>query len=475
MTLLAFMLLFEEFRAESWDGWRAHLAKLTPSVREFFAIVGRGAGKSRIVALIACYFASREYRRTPGEHIYIGVFAPDRKQAGVTFRYIVGLLKSVPSLAALIVAESKDSIELSNGVIIEVLTASVAAPRGRAYALVIVEEAAFLPTDDSADPDVELLRAVRPALARVPGSLLAVVSSPYARKGVLFEAWRRYHDGSDKEVVLVQAPTAELNPVFDARAIAKAYEDDPISAAAEYGAQFRSDVESYIDPLKVRECVISGRIELPPSIGVDYVAFVDVAGGSGTDSSVLGIGHRTLRGDQPVAVSDCLRETKPPFSPEETVAEYCALLKSYRIREVVGDRYAGEWPREAFRRHGIVYKTADRAKSDFYRDALPLLNSRRIELLDNPRLLQQLTGLERRTARGGRDSIDHAPGQHDDIANVVAGLAVLTAGKEHLGGWLVLPDDFGTTLTEQEKRNRDMLVQMRRYAEGEPTGHDYFL
>jgi hypothetical protein len=30
--------------------------------------------------------------------------------------------------------------------------------------------------------------------------------------------------------------------------------------------------------------------------------------------------------------------------------------------------------------------------------------------------------LERRTARGGRDSIDHPPGAHDDLANAVAGL-----------------------------------------------------
>src|SRR2546423_568460 len=103
MTLLEFMRLFEEFRAPSWDGWRAILARLTPTVREFFAIVGRGAGKSRIVALLACFFASRPYRRAPGENIYIGVFAPDRKQAGITFRYILGLLRSVPSLAALIV------------------------------------------------------------------------------------------------------------------------------------------------------------------------------------------------------------------------------------------------------------------------------------------------------------------------------------------------------------------------------------
>ena len=66
-------------------------------------------------------------------------------------------------------------------------------------------------------------------------------------------------------------------------------------------------------------------------------------------------------------------------------------------------------------------------KSDIYRDMLPLLNSRRCQLLDNRRLTSQLHGLERRTARGGKDSIDHGPGAHDDVANACAGAIVLAS------------------------------------------------
>jgi hypothetical protein len=98
-------------------------------------------------------------------------------------------------------------------------------------------------------------------------------------------------------------------------------------------------------------------------------------------------------------------------------------LKSYRVSRITGDRYAGEWPRERFREHGVSYEPAQKPKSDLYRDLLPIINSRKLDLLDNARLLTQLAGLERRTARGGRDSIDHAPGAHDDLANAVAGLA----------------------------------------------------
>jgi len=92
----------------------------------------------------------------------------------------------------------------------------------------------------------------------------------------------------------------------------------------------------------------------------------------------------------------------------------------YGIGEVCGDRYAGEWPRERFRAHGVTYVPSEKTKSDLYAALLPLVNSCRVELLDDRRLLGQLGGLERRTARGGRDSIDHAPGGHDDVCNAAA-------------------------------------------------------
>src|SRR5262249_49359805 len=86
------------------------------------------------------------------------------------------------------------------------------------------------------------------------------------------------------------------------------------------------------------------------------------------------------------------------------------------IAQVFGDRYAGEWPREQFRHYGVNYEPADKTKSDLYIDLLPLLNSRNIDLLDNERLISQITGLERKTARSGKDSIDHSPGGQDDLA-----------------------------------------------------------
>lgn len=428
MTILEFMNLFPEFRASSWDAWRGKLARITEAVREFYAICGRGCGKSRMNALLATWFSSREYQRAPGESIYIGVFAPDRKQAGITFRYVLGLLHSVPALAALIARETRESIELSNGVVLKVITATKAAPRGRAYALVIIEEAAFLPTDQAAEPDVELLRSVRPALARVPGSLLCVVTSPYARRGIIWAAWQKYHDKPDGAVVLVQADTLSLNPTFDRAEIERAFLDDEPAARAEYGAEFRSDLEAFVSREAVEACRVADRLELPPVSSLSYVAFLDPSGGS-SDSFTLAIAHRE---DERV-ILDLVRERKPPFSPESVCKEFADDMKRYRISSATSDRYAGEWPREQFAKHGISVQASERNKSEIYLELLPNLNSGKIELLDSPRLVAQLIGLERRTARGGKDSIDHAPGGHDDLINAAAGaLGLCSVPVAHL-------------------------------------------
>jgi hypothetical protein len=254
--------------------------------------------------------------------------------------------------------------------------------------------------------------------------LLAAISSPYARRGELWRAYAQpFGEKGDPLVLIAQGASRDLNPSLPQKVVDRAFERDTADAAAEYGGEFRTDVESFISREVVEACVIEGRFELPPASGVYYFAFVDPSGGS-SDSFAMAISHRDKDG---VIILDALRERKPKFSPEAVVAEYVALLKGYRVHRVQGDRYAGEWPREQFKKRGVAYEPAANPKSDLYRDMLPILNSGRVELLDHPRLATQLTGLERRTARSGKDSIDHAPGGHDDVANAVAGALMLAA------------------------------------------------
>lgn len=437
---------------ETWRAWRAFLAALfgLPMGEEALAlyrrctgrqgppagfleavlIVGRRGGKSIVLALVAVFLACfRDWRPylAPGERATVMVIATDRKQARVIFRYILAFLEGVPMLAPLVERKTGEAVDLGNRVSIEVHSASFRSTRGYTVVAALCDETAFWRSDDSANPDREILDALRPAMATVPGAMLLCASSPYARRGELWRAFRLHHGREDSPVLVWRANTLTMNPSVPERVIAEAYDRDAASAAAEYGAEFRKDIESFIAREAVEACVTPGVRERGRLAGARYQAFVDPSGGS-ADSMTLAIGHDEERDGRRVAVVDAIRERVPPFSPEDVTAEFAELLAAYGVREVEGDRYGGDWPAEAFKRHGITYTPAAKPKSDLYRDLLPTLNAGQAELLDHPKAVAQLCGLERRTARGGRDSIDHSPGAHDDLANVVAGLVVKLRG-----------------------------------------------
>lgn len=396
---------------------------------EAWLVCGRRAGKSFILALIAVFLACfHSYQRylQPGERATVIVVAADRKQARVILRYIRGLLHGVPMLRRLIENETKEGFDLTNSITIEIGTASFKSVRGYAICAALLDEVAFWPSDNSAEPDYEIINAIRPAMAQFPNAKLLCASSPYARKGALYSAHKTYF-GKPGPILLWQAATRTMNATVPQSVIDAAMERDPASARAEYLAEFRSDIEALLAREAVEACISPSVRERPAISRIKYRAFVDPSGGS-ADSMTLAIGHR----EGPGIVLDCVRERRPPFSPEDVVREFAATLKEYRISKVVGDRFGGEWVREPFRRHGISYELSAQPKSDLYRDALPLINSKVLDLLDHDRLTNQLLGLERKTARGGKDSIDHGPGGHDDIANVVAGVASLLS-KKHSG------------------------------------------
>jgi hypothetical protein len=443
------------FQGASWEAWKAFLAALfglgmdeeqlalyrahtrrtdTPLAPfvEAELIVGRRGGKSRILALIATYlsmFRTYDEYLAPGEVATIAVIAADRKQARSIFRYIVGLLEGVPSLASAIQDLTSDTITLDNHVIIEIQTASFRAARGYTFAAILADETAFWRSDESsANPDIEIFRALRPGMSSIPGAVLLNASSPYRRAGLLWATYQRHYGRDGARVLVWKASTLEMNPKVDEAIIAEAFEDDPESAASEFGADFRTDIADFIGRQVVDACVEAGCHERPPALtaGRRYSAFIDAAGGSGSDSMTLGVAHLERDG---IPVLDALRERKPPFSPDDVVSEFVALMKCYGVYKAESDKWGGDWVGEAFRKQGITVVPCAKPKSDIYRELLPLLNAHRCSLLDHPRLISQLCGLERRTARGGKDSIDHAPLGHDDVANAGAGVLVMVSAS----------------------------------------------
>jgi hypothetical protein len=476
--------------ANTWKGWESFLAALfalpmtaemhatykkftgrddvpNQQVSESYLVKGRRAGGSIISAFIGTYLATfRDYSKVlaPGEIGTLPIIASDKRQARNILNYVNGFFDEIPILSRMVAHRTKESITLTNQVRIEVHTASFRSVRGYTIITAILDELAFFQTGDSANPDVEIVNALRPAMATIPNSLLLGISSPYARRGVLWDAFHDYYGKANAPVLVWKADSRSMNPKLNPVTIALAYARDAAKASAEYGAEFRTDVEAFLT-LELVQAATRNVTERAPLNGITYSAFVDPSGGQ-SDSFTLAVAHT----ENDTAILDLLVEAEAPFSPEAIVAKFCGRLKAYRVSEVTGDRYAGSWPREQFEKRGVSYRVAELTRSEYYLELLPLLTSGNCELLKNKRLETQLVGLERRTARSGKDSVDHQPGGHDDLANSVAGvLTIVSSGAgvygvlaydQQVAAGMVTENEFGMpspgqrAIVEQLKRER---------------------
>ena len=318
------------------------------------------------------------------------IFAPDQRQSTIVLDYATAIFEDSPLLSQLIQTRTADSLILNNNINIEVRSANFRRLRGATFIGVLGDEIAFwMDSDFSANPDSEILNSVKPGLLTTSGPMFSI-SSPYARKG---ELWKRYDENfgpdGDPCVLVAKGSSIDFNNTLPQAVIDRALEKDPVAARSEYLAEFRSDVEEFVSLDAVRACINPNIFERPPQSNLTYHGFVDPSGGS-ADAMSLAVGHVDMA--RQVMCVDCIRCVDPPFSPE-VCEEFSRVLKSYRISKIIGDKYGGVWCREQFGRFGILYEQSAAPKSDLYLTLLALLNSRRIALLDNKKLVNESSAL----------------------------------------------------------------------------------
>ncbi len=443
-------LFGDQFGGESFAGWRALLAafyglELSDDERatleaitgrtdapssafgELWLAVGRRGGKSQVAALIATYEAAFKDHRTRlavGEWATCLLIAADRSQARTLLRYVRGLFEH-PLLAPLVTRQTESGIELGGTrTVIEIATASYRAVRGYSLACVVADEIAFW-FHDGASPDREIIQAIRPALATLGGPLIAL-SSPYAKRGILWDTYKRHYGGDSARILVAQAPSRTMNPTLPQSVIDEAMADDPEAARAEFLAEFRSDISSFLDVELIERATRSRPLELPPRDGEQYFGFVDPNGG-GKDEFTMAIAHV----EGALTVVDLVRGRHG--SPATIAEEFAAIFKQYRIGAVHGDRYAGRWPSDEFRKHGVEYIASELDRSALYLELMARINSGAVILPPDDRMKRQMANLERRTHRSGRDTIDHPPGSNDDRANAVAGAVAFSRTRTATG------------------------------------------
>ena len=197
-------------------------------VEELIAIVGQRGGKSHAVSAMATHTAAlcEHSALVPGERGVLLIIAPDQRQAQIVLDYITAAFEASPILRQLIEQRTQWSLRLMNGVDIEVRASDWRRLRGLTLIEVIADESGYFFNENSANPDDEILNAVRPGLATTSGRL-TLISSPYARRG---ELWRSYqkHFGphGDPRILVAQGPSRTFNPTLPQSVVDRAMERD---------------------------------------------------------------------------------------------------------------------------------------------------------------------------------------------------------------------------------------------------------
>ena len=238
--------------------------------RRGYVICGRGSGKSYMSSLIVTYlacFVDWSKGLALGGRPVVLLVAPTTEQAKIDLAYVRGILEESPILRGMVANVTASSVELRTrtGIVeIQVVSANYRSIRGRAICAAVVDESAFLRQEESSQPDAEIVNAITPALGRFgKKSVLLVVSTPYSRRGVLYQGYRKFFGSEDADAICWLAPTLIMNPSFDKDVIDEALAEDPAKASAEYLCEWRSDIEGFVGLEVIEACVASGVREIP--------------------------------------------------------------------------------------------------------------------------------------------------------------------------------------------------------------------
>lgn len=397
------------------------------SFGEVTVVAGARAGKdSRIAAPIVCFealFAGHEQHLAKGERAIIPLVAQDQRATRIAFGFVRDYLLGSKLLASMVDGEPLNSeIRLKNRVTIFCFPCVQKSLRGWSCPVGVLDELAFFRLEGSADSDAEIQASLRRGMLGFPSPRLVKISTPYMKNGVLYEDFKRYFGQDSPDVLVWRAPSMLMNSSLRSERLDRERRLDAERFAREYEAEFAEDLESFLPGAWIDAAVVPGRHELPPLPGVTYTAAVDPSGG-GADTFTLCVVHAEGEGATRRVIQDVMkgwgRVRGQTIDLKGVVAEIAEIVRRYGLSSVRGDRYAGQWVRQAFEAHGIRYADTEE-KSKAYLELEPLFAQGTIEILDHAQLTRELKTLERRARPGGKILVDHPHGGHDDYANALA-------------------------------------------------------
>lgn len=429
-------------------GYPTSITRIPYTPREYsllVGILGRRSGKSStITALAVLYealFGGHLAEVQPGQDVVIPYIAQDLATAKANMIFIALLAQRVPMLAAQIVSASRDKIELKNGITILPEPPAIKTGRGFAMPVVVGDELGFwYRTAEAANPDYEVQRAVSYAQLQFSRSKQFLISTPYTEEGLLWDYYRAGTAGykaalDDRDeyadCLVLQASTAAMeNPRITKKKLQSILADDPEAFIRESLARFVHSISGFLPSDLVFEATNGNKLERTRAenevsqVMPLYVAAMDPA--FRHDTFAFTIFHMDTQGN---VVQDLLRTWTPDqkagirLDPTAIMTEIGNILHQWNINVVYSDQYQLEALQQLALRHQfsiIGHDFTGRSKAKMYGSLLHLLRTKKIQLLNVPTIVSQLTQLQKKLNPMGQISIAAPAGKHDDVASVIA-------------------------------------------------------
>jgi hypothetical protein len=406
--------------------------------REAWMIVGRRGGKSdrfasTIIAYEACYGGHEKFI-SRGQPAFCFLISQDLRNAAANLHFVRAAVEAGTIGYNLIDQPvTRYALRLKNGLTIACLPPTTKAVRGFANPISVFDEIGIWYQEaDSANPDFEVYRAVRPGQMQFPDALIVGISSPYNKAGLLYSYWEAGTDGHkaknvDKQdfrnVIVIHGPTAALgNPLVTRESLEDEQARDPKAFEREVLAVFQDSVSGFLNTTLLKAAVDRGLTERPYNARYTYVAAIDPA--FRNDAFGFSIFHMDENG---MVVQDAVRRYVAPhgqsLNPSSIFTDLQPVIEQYHVAYVFSDQYHLESlaqiaPSFGFMIEGVPFKASNKAQ--IFGSLQMLLNQGRLKLLDDPTTVRELASLEKKLTQTGVVQI-HAPqGQHDDMACVCA-------------------------------------------------------
>jgi hypothetical protein len=269
--------------------------------RELILVLGRRSGKSALSAIFASYELYKLLRRgspqsfyglIPGSEIRVLCIANDKEQASIVYGDMQSHVEAVDYFKNSIANTTQTYVRFrtegdrkkfgDNGKasVTATFKSSIAKGlRGRGIICAILDEIAFF-VDDGKSSAERVYKAIFPSLAQFSPKdpknkhkpvgpsegRMILISSPDAREGFLYRMYQMAMsmDKASESMLVIQAPTWEVNPTLSSEYYETEYAKDPKSFMTEHGAEFSDRVRGWIEDWKdLSDCIVP---EMRPAV-----------------------------------------------------------------------------------------------------------------------------------------------------------------------------------------------------------------